>query len=120
MAPEWVEAALSKVAAGVGAKAADMAPVRVEAAESAVAAWVGAATVAVTRTKAASDQSSEGTRTAWVGASMGVARAAVAVAVGAEAKVSGMAAEVTGTPEVTMGYATRTREAKGAAGTEGP
>ena len=55
---------------------------------------------------------------------MGVARAAVgvevAVVVGAEAKVSGMAAEVTGTPEVTMGYATRTREAKGAAGTEGP
>jgi hypothetical protein len=68
---------------------------------------VGAATEAVTRTKAASDQSLEGTGTAWVGASVGVTRAAVgvevAVAVGAEAKVSGMAAAAMGTPEVTMG-----------------
>jgi hypothetical protein len=85
-----------------------MAPEREEAAESsAVAAWVGAATEAVTRTKAASDQSLEGTGTAWMGASVGVTRAAVgvevAVAVGAEAKVSVMAAAAMGTPEVTMG-----------------
>ena len=91
------------------AKAEGMAPEREEAAaeSSAVAAWVGAATEAVTRTKAASDQSLEGTGTAWVGASVGVTRAAVgvevAVAVGAEAKVSGMAAAAMGTPEVTMG-----------------
>ena len=52
----------------MGAKAEGMAPEREEAAESAVAAWVGAATEAVTRTKAASDQSLEGTGTAWVGA----------------------------------------------------
>jgi len=56
---------------------------------------------------------------------MGGARAVdgvvVAVAVGAEAKVPAKAAAVMGTTEaVTMGWATRTRVAKGVAGTEGP
>jgi hypothetical protein len=84
-----------------------MAPEREEAAESAVGAWVGPATEAVTRTKVASDQSSEGTGTSWAGASVWATRAAVgvevAVAVGAEAKVSGIAAAAMGTLEVTMG-----------------
>jgi len=83
------------------------------------------AMVVVTRTEAASGQSPEGTRTTWVWASMGGARAVdgvvVAVAVGAEAKVPAKAAAVMGTTEaVTMGWATRTRVAKGVAGTEGP
>ena len=101
-----------------------MAPEREEAAESKVAAS-GGSTVAVTRAEAASGQSPEGTRTTWVWASMGGARAVdgvvVAVAVGAEAKVPAKAAAVMGTTEaVTMGWATRTRVAKGVAGTEGP
>jgi hypothetical protein len=105
-------------------EAAGMAPEREEAAESKVAASVGS-TVAVTRAEAASGQSPEGTRTTWVWASMGGARAVdgvvVAVAVGAEAKVPAKAAAVMGTTEaVTMGWATRTRAAKGVAGTEGP
>ena len=65
-----------------------MASEREERAES----WVGAATAAVTRTKAASGQSPEGTRTAWVEASVGEASSA-------EAQVSGMASAVMGTTE---------------------
>jgi hypothetical protein len=55
---------------------------KVEDVESTVVAWAGAATAAatamvtVTRTEAASGQSPEGTGTAWVGASVGEARAA--------------------------------------------
>jgi hypothetical protein len=104
-------------------EAAGMASKRVEAAESAVVAWVGVATM--TRIQAASGPSPEGTRTVWVKASMGVARAAVGVVVGvaagAEAKVSGMAAAVMGTMvAVTMRLATRAMVAKGFAATEGP
>ena len=105
-------------------EAAGTASERVEAAESAAAAW--AAAVALTRTEAASGQSPEGTTTAWVGASMGEASGAavgvvVGVAVGVEAQVTGMAAAAMGTTEAgTMGWATRTREAKGVAATEGP
>ena len=85
-----------------------MASERVEAVESAMAAWVGVAAAAVPRTKAASGQSPEGTRIAWVEASMGGARAVdrvvVAVAVGAEVKVPAKAAATMGTTEaVTMG-----------------
>ena len=90
---------------------------------------IAGATVVVTRTEAASGQSSDGPGTAWAGATKGAsmwgARAVdgvvVAVAVGAEAKVPAKAAAVMGTTEaVTMGWATRTRVAKGVAGTEGP
>jgi len=103
-----------------------MAPERVEAAESKVA-TSARATAAVTRTKA-SGQSLEGPGTAWGGASMGEtmwgARAVdgvvVAVAVGAEAKVSGLTAAAMGTTEaVTMRETTRTREATGVAGNGG-
>ena len=70
-----------------------MASERVEAVESAIAAWVGA----VPRTKAASGQSPEGTRIAWMEAPMGVE-------IGVAAGVSGMAAALMGTTEaVTMG-----------------
>jgi hypothetical protein len=60
-----------------------------------------------------------------MGASMWGVRAvdgvAEAVAVGAEAKVSGLTAAAIGTTEaVTMGETTRTRAATGVAGTEGP
>ena len=72
-----------------------MASEREERAES----WVGAATAAVTRTKAASGQSPEGTRTAWVEASVGEASRAAVGALGAEAQVSGMASAVMGTTE---------------------
>ena len=74
-----------------------MASERVEAVESAMAAWVGVAAAAVPRTKAASGQSPEGTRIAWMEAPMGVE-------IGVAAGVSGMAAALMGTTEaVTMG-----------------
>ena len=74
-----------------------MASERVEAVESAMAAWVGVAAAAVPRTKAASGQSPEGTRIAWMEAPMGVE-------IGVAAGVSGMAAALMGTMEaVTMG-----------------
>ena len=74
-------------------EAAETASERVEALESAIAAWVGA----VLRTKAASGQSPEGTRMAWVEAPIGVE-------VGVAAGGSGMAAALMGTTEaVTMG-----------------
>ena len=70
-----------------------MASERVESLESAIAPWVGA----VLRTKAASGQSPEGTRMAWV-------EALVGVVIGVEAGLSGMAAAVMGTTEaVAMG-----------------
>ena len=70
-----------------------MASERVEALESAIAAWVGA----VLRTKAASGQSPEGTRIAWV-------EALVGVVIGVAAGLSGMAATLMGTTEaVAMG-----------------
>ena len=47
-----------------------------------IVACVGAATEAETRTKEASGQRPEGTRIAWVEASMGVTRAAVGVVIG--------------------------------------
>ena len=68
---------------------------RAEVVEWTVVAWAGTATaavtVAVTRIEAASDQSSEGTGTSWMGASIGEARAArearaEAVALGSTAK----------------------------------
>ena len=65
----------------------------VEALESAIAAWVGA----VLWTKAASGQSPEGTRMAWV-------EALVRLVIGVEAGLSGMAAALMGTTEaVAMG-----------------
>jgi hypothetical protein len=82
----------------------------VEVVESTVVAWVGtaAATVTVTVTVAwsevASGQSPEGTGTAWVGASVGEARAARVARVEA----------------VAVGSATRMRAAKELAGTKGP
>ena len=76
-----------------------MASERVEAVESAMAAWVGVAAAAVPRTKAASGQSPECTRTAWVEASVGEASRAAVGALGAEAQVSGMASAVMGTTE---------------------
>ena len=71
-----------------------MASKRVEEVESTVVAWAGtaaAAAAAETRIEAASGQSLEGTGTAWVGASIGEARAArvaraEAVALGSTAK----------------------------------
>ena len=70
-----------------------MASERVEALESVIAAWVGA----VLRTKAASGQSPEGTRMAWV-------EALVGLVIGVEAGLSGMAAALMGTTEaVAMG-----------------
>ena len=70
------------------------------------------------RTEAASGQRSDGPGTAWAGASLWRAKVE---AVGAEAKVAAMAAATMGTTEaVSMGSATRTRAAKGVAGTEGP
>ena len=69
-------------------EAAGMAPEREEAAESTLVAASVWATVAVTRTEAASGQSPEGTGTALVEASRGVAsRAAVGVVVGMAAGV---------------------------------
>ena len=99
-------------------EAAGVASKRVEATESVGAVWMGAATEAVTRTEASLAQSPEGTRRAWVEASMGVGRAAVGVVVGvaagAEARVPGMAAAAMGTTKaVAMG------SAKEVAGTEG-
>ena len=70
-----------------------MASEHVEALESAMAPWVGA----VLRTKAASGQSPEGTRIAWV-------EALVGVVIGVAAGLSGMAAALMGTTEaVSMG-----------------
>jgi hypothetical protein len=75
-------------------EAAGTASERVEALESAIAAWVG---VVVPRTKAASGQSPEGTRMAWMEAPM-------RVELGVAADVSGMAAALMGTTDaVTMG-----------------
>ena len=59
--------------------------------------------VTVTRTEAASGQSPEGTGTAWVGASVGEARAA----------------RVARAEAVAVGSATRMRAAKELAGTKG-
>ena len=91
-------------------EAVGMASKQLEAAESAVATWVRAATQPVPRIQAVwggGRRTLECRKTAWVQASMGLARAAVEVlvglAAGAEAKVSGMAVEVMGTTEaVTM------------------
>jgi hypothetical protein len=66
-------------------EAAGMASECVEALESAIAAWVGA----VLRTKAASGQSPEGARMAWV-------EALVGVVIGVVAGLSGMAAALMG------------------------
>ncbi len=91
-------------------EAAGIAPERVESAQSKLALRVGA-TAVVTRTEAVSGQSLESPGTAWLGASreasMWGARAVdgvvVAVAAGAEAKVSELTVAAMGTPEVTMG-----------------
>jgi hypothetical protein len=87
-------------------EAGGMASEHVNAAESAAATWVQAATQPVLRIQAVwggGRRTLEGSKMAWVQASMGLARAAVEVVVGlvagAEAKVSGMAAEVMGTTE---------------------
>jgi hypothetical protein len=66
-------------------EAAGMASEHVVALESAIAPWVGA----VLRTKAASGQSPEGTRIAWV-------EALVGVVIGVVAGLSGMAAALMG------------------------
>ena len=82
---------------------------RVEEVESTVVEWAGTATVVewagtATRIEVASAQSPEGTGTAWVGASVGEARAA----------------RVARAEAVAVGSATRMRAGKEFAGTKGP
>ena len=85
-----------------------MASKRAEVVEWMVVAWAGTATATVTVTVAwsevASGQSPESTGTAWLGASVGEARAA----------------RVARVEPVAVGSATRMRAAKEFAGTKGP
>jgi hypothetical protein len=104
--------------AGWARGALELGTKRAEVVEWTVVAWAGTATAAgtaaVTRIEAASGQSPEGTGTAWVGASIGEARAARV------ARAEAVALESTAKEAVAVGSATRMRAAKELAGTKGP